>query len=50
MMVFTRALASQHVSDPADGSGQQLARKQLRLASAANDMDGFVEIELGPQG
>ena len=39
-----------HSRDATDAAAQQFAAKQLRLSSAANDMDGFVEIERDRDG
>jgi hypothetical protein len=34
-------------SDLTNAATRQFSRRQLRLACAANDMDGFVEVERG---
>jgi hypothetical protein len=39
-----------HSRDATDAAAQQFAAKQLRLSSAGNDLDGFVEIELDRDG
>ena len=38
-----------HCSELTDAATQRFARRQLMLASATSDMDGFVEVELGPR-
>ena len=43
-------LTAHYPRDITDAAAQQFATKQLRLASATNDMDGFVEIERDRQG
>ncbi len=37
-------------SELTDAAAQRFACRQLRLASATNDMDGFVEVELNSRG
>jgi hypothetical protein len=46
----THTLSDRDSRDATDAAAQHFAAKQLRLSSAANDMDGFVEIERDRDG